>query len=115
MKLKYTPEAISDLQEIKHYIKTTLHNPAAANRISKGILDACAALKTFPEMGVSLEAKTGLETNLRMLVYENQLAVYRVDADTVSVARIINGRQDYIRILFGDMTEESPLEDLTTI
>ncbi len=115
MKLKYTPEAISDLQEIKRYIKTTLHNPAAANRISKAILDTCSALKRFPEMGISVEAKTDFETDLRMLVCENQIALYRIDMDTstVSIARIVNARQDYIRLLFGDMvlTPEQILEE----
>ena len=32
MKLRYTPETISDLQEIKRYIKNNLHNPTAALR-----------------------------------------------------------------------------------
>jgi len=124
MKLKYTPEAISDLQEIRHYIKTTLHSADAAKRISKRILDSYSSLKRFPEMGVSVEAKTGFETDLRMLVCENQIAIYRIDTDTdtVSIARIINSRQDYMRILFGDMTEqmieeelkqETPTEDIT--
>lgn len=117
MKLKYTPESISDLQEIKHYIKTTLHNPAAANRIARAILDACSALKRFPEMGMSVEAKTDFKTDLRMLVCENQIAFYRVDMDTstISIARIVNARQDYIRLLFGDMVvtpEQTPEENL---
>ena len=42
MKLRYTPEALRDLQEIKRYIKSELHNPTAANRITKAILDGCA-------------------------------------------------------------------------
>ncbi len=115
MKLKYTPEAISDLQEIKHYIKTTLHNPTAANRISKKILDACSDLKRFPEIGMSVEAKTGFETDLRMLVCEGQIAFYRMDSrtDTVSIARIVSARQDYIQLLFGDMVlmPEQTLEE----
>ena len=112
MKLEYTPEAIKDLLECKNYIGKNLHNPKAAARITKSILDACAALKQFPEMGGSVEAKTGFETSLRMLSCENQIAFYCVDTDndTVSIARIINGRQDYIRLLFAEM-EETPAED----
>lgn len=75
-------------------------------------------------MGVSVAAKTGFETDLRMLICKNQIAIYRIDTDTdtVFIARIINGRQDYMRILFGDMTEqvleeglkqETDLEDFT--
>ena len=102
MKLNYTPEAISDIQNIRHYIKHTLRNPAASARISKAILDACSSLKAFPKMGVSI---AGFETDLRMLPCENWIAVYRVDpdSDVVSIARIIDGRQDYMHILFGEL------------
>ena len=94
MKLRYTPEALRDLQEIKRYIKSELHNPAAANRITKAILDGCSQLKQFPEM------------DLRMLVVESYIALYRIETEVVSVGRIINARQDYIRILFGEVTPQ---------
>ena len=100
MKLRYTPEAISDLQSIKQYIKSTLRNPTAAARITKMILDNCASLKSFPESGSSISALTGYETDIRMLICENYIALYRVDDDMVSVARIIHAKQDYMRILF---------------
>ena len=105
MKLNYTPEAISDIQEIRRYIKDTLHNPTAAKRISKAILSACSSLKSFPEMGISIENKTGFETDLRMLICENWIAVYRIENESgvISVARILDARQDYIRILFGEI------------
>ena len=51
MRLRYTPEAISDIRSIKAYIRDQLHNPRAAARIGTMILDHCAALKTFPELG----------------------------------------------------------------
>ena len=115
MTLNYTPEAISDIQEIRRYIKHTLRNPTAAARISKAILDACSSLKAFPKMGVSVEGKTGVETDLRMLPCENWIAIYRIepDSDVVSVARIIYGRQDYMRILFGDMDFEPATDEST--
>ena len=113
MKLNYTPEAISDIREIKRYIGHTLRNPTATEHISKAILDACSSLKTFPKMGVSIEGRTGFETDLRMLVCENWIAIYRIesDSDVVSIARIIDGRQDYMRILFGDMGFENKSQD----
>ena len=104
MKLRYTPEAVCALQEIKRYIKNELHNPTAANRITKAILDGCARLKQFPEMGASIQAKTGYETDLRMLVVESHIALYRIETEAVSVGRIINARQDYIHILLGEVT-----------
>ena len=101
MKLRYTPESLCDLQEIKRYIKSELHNPTAASRITKAILNGCAQ---FPEMGVSIGAKTGYETDLRMLIVESYIALYRIETENVSVGRIINARQDYIRILLREVT-----------
>lgn len=101
MNIRYTPEALRDLLELKEYIGVTLQNPGAA-RITKGILDSCALLKQFPEMGMSLDARTGTETGLRCLRCGKRIAFYRIDGETVSVARILDGRQDYLRILFGD-------------
>ena len=95
MRLRYTPEAISDIRSIKAYIRDQLHNPRAAARIGTMILDHCAALKTFPELGVSVEGKTGW-----LLVCESYAAIYRRDGDVISVVRVFHGRQDFLRILF---------------
>ena len=113
MKLRYTPEAISDLQEIKSYIKSTLYNPTAALRISKAILAACSSLKSFPKMGMSMKSKTGFETDLRMLICESWVAVYRIEDESgmISVARIMDARQDYMRILFGEVEPVPTIEE----
>ena len=101
MRIKYTPQAIQDLQEIRGYISSALHNPKAAQRISKMILDSCAHLKEFPQSGVSMSAKLQVESSERILFCENYIAVYRVDDEYISVARILDARQDYVKILFG--------------
>lgn len=100
MKLRYTPQAIGDLQKIQTYIGDTLKNPKAALRIVQKILHACDRLTVFPFSGVSFQEKTGYETNLRVLFCENYLALYRVDEKFVSVARILDARQDYCALLF---------------
>ena len=102
MKIKYTPAAMEDLQEMKTYIAKTLHNPKAANRITKSILDSCANLKNHPQLGMSLAAKTGQDTDLRYLVCEQHLALYRVEGELILIARILDGRTDYMRVLFRD-------------
>ena len=104
MKLKYTPEAIRDLQSISNYISEVLFNPAAASRIKKRILKACVSLKQQPMMGGPVKAKTGYETDLRFLVCEKHLIFYRPEEEEISVSRIIDGRMDYISILFGDIS-----------
>ena len=100
MRIKYTPAAIADLQELKDYISKTLHNPKAAQRITKSIMDHCSQLKMHPQLGMSLAAKTGVETDLRYLVCEQYLTIYRVEDDLIMVARVLDGRTDYIKVLF---------------
>lgn len=105
MTIRYTPEAIRDLQQMRQYISKTLSNPRAAARISKMILDTCSKLKQHPKLGMSLEARTGQSTELRYLICEKYIAFYRIDGDVISVARILDGRQDYLRILFRNEDE----------
>lgn len=102
MKLKYTPEAIADLQGIKYYISKVLHNTKAANRITKSILDLCGNLKEYPLLGASLRGKVDMDTDLRYLICENYIALYRVEKDMILVARILDGRTDYMRIIFNE-------------
>lgn len=101
MILRYTPEAIRDLQALRGYIGKTLGNPKAADRIAKQILDTCSQLKQYPRLGASVEAKTGHSTDLRFVICEKWIAFYRIDEHVISVARILDGRQDYLHILFG--------------
>ena len=100
MKLKYTPEAIADLQNTKAYISDVLHNPKAARRITKQILDMCGSLKEHPNLGMSLKAKTDIDTDLKYLLCENHLAFYRIESDWVMVVRILDGRTDYMSVIF---------------
>lgn len=101
MTLRYTPEAIQDLQETKRYISKVLGNPKAAARITRNIMDTCSHLKQHPQMGASIEVKTGQPSDVHYLVCESHIAFYRIDGNIVSIARILDGRQDYLHILFG--------------
>lgn len=99
MILRYTPEAIGDLTDTKTYISKTLHNAKAANRITKSILESCASLKAFPQSSPLLEVLTGQPSDLRYIVAENHLVFYRVEDGYIMVARILDGRTDYLRVL----------------
>lgn len=106
--LKISPEAARDLAEIKRYIAVELKNRAAADRVVRSILKSLRILTEYAEAGMSLEAKTEYPSDLRMLSCEKHIVFYRAEGSTVYVARIINGRQDYLRILFGDEASGNP-------
>ena len=105
-KLRISPAAASDLAEIKTYISLELHNPQAAQRIVKSITHDLRHLQQNPPLGFSVSAKTGREIDLRALLSGNYFLFYRVENEAVQVARILDGRQDYLRVLFGAAEEK---------
>ena len=104
-KLRITPAAASDLAEIKAYISLELHNPQAAQRIVRNITHDLGHLQQNPHLGFAVSAKIGRETDLRALLSGNYFLFYRVENETVQVARILDGRQDYLRLWFGAAEE----------
>ncbi len=100
MRLRYTPQARTDLREIRAYIAETLANPQAADRMAKRLLQSCQRLKPYPQLGPRLAEKIGRETGLRYLVSGNYLIFYRAEPGCISVLRILDGRTDYLRTLF---------------
>ena len=101
-KLVISPEAARDLEKIKQYIIYELKNPSAARRIVRGITKDLRILERYAEAGPSVAALTGYSSDLRILVCGNYIAVYKVEGSSALVARVINARQDYIAVLFGD-------------
>ena len=100
-KIKLSPLAISDLQEIKSYISDDLSNQ---------IIDDYTLLETSPEMGISLSAKINITTDYRYLVSGKYIVFYKTDTEYVYISRILYGARDYIRILFNDeITDNSEL------
>lgn len=109
-KILYSKESRRDLDEIWDYIASELQNPIAAERIVNSIMDAVDQLADFAEAGAPLTSVTKVESDYRFLVIGNYLAFYRVYENEVYVDRILYGRRDYLRILFGDIINEDIIE-----
>ncbi len=101
MKLRINPEVIEEIAEIKRYIREELCNPTAADRIAKRIVSAYKGLKTAPFIGAPLDSVLEVKTDYRFLVCGNYLIFYKVKDDVISIYRVMNGRRDYCRQLFG--------------
>lgn len=107
--IHYSVEARRDLDEIWDYIEADLCNPTAAQRMVNRIMDAVDQLASFSDLGAPLSSITDTDTSYRYLVTGNYMTFYRVFGNDVYVDRILYGRRDYLRILFGDMIKtESP-------
>lgn len=99
--IKFSPEAINDLQQIKAYITDELCNEQAAVSTIAKIMEHINRLGTFPNSGAPLNSIIDFNTNYRFLVCDNYTAFYRIENNTVLIVRVLYGRRDFMRILFG--------------
>lgn len=101
MKVLFKKTALDDMQATEHYISETLGNGAAAKKLTRRVYDAIMLLADNPYMGTELSRKFAVETDLRFLVVAKQLVFYRVvEDDHIEVTRVLDGRQDYLALLF---------------
>jgi addiction module RelE/StbE family toxin len=105
-KLKISPKAKDDLAEIKGYISQELCNPQAAVNLVSKITKKIRGLPEYPGIGAPLSSVVDIQTDYRFLVCVNYLIFYRYEDGIVFVLRILYGRRDYTRILFGSLPED---------
>ena len=104
-KIHYSKESRRDLDEIWDYIVSEFQNPSAAERIVNGIIDAVDQLADFAEIGAPLSSVADVDSDYRFLVTGNYLTFYRLQGSNVYVDRVLYGRRDYLRILFGKIQD----------
>ena len=100
-KIHLSPRARGDLRAIKTYIALDLSNPKAAQdalaRIAKRLQD----LDLFPDIGAPLDLIIDIKTDYRFLVCDNYTVFYRHETEEIFIDRILYGKQDFIKVLFG--------------
>jgi len=101
MRIEYKSIALRDIQQKQNYIADVLKNRTAAQKLVISLLHAVSQLADNPTMGVPLNSKFDIDSDLRFLIVSKQLVFYRIEHDIVSVVRVLDGRQDYMSILFG--------------
>ena len=102
MIIRYKNAALRDIQQKQDYIANVLKNKKAAQNLVSSILRTVSQLMDNPMMGVPLNSKFDVDSDLRFFIISKQLAFYRIeDESVISVVRVLDGRQDYMSILFG--------------
>lgn len=100
-KIRYTPSAVDDMDEIFSYISR--ENISAAEIILEKIDNGISKLAEFPNMGsvLSDEEYALVQRGYRFIVIQPYIIFYRIINNTVIIHRILHGRRDYLRELFG--------------
>ncbi|ADG81758.1 type II toxin-antitoxin system mRNA interferase toxin, RelE/StbE family [Thermincola potens] len=99
-KIKYTPVAVDDMDEIFSYISKD--NVTAAEALLEKITTGISRLVEFPNMGsvLSDEEYTLVNRGYRFIVIHPYLVFYRIIDHSIVIHRILHGRRDYLRELF---------------
>ena len=101
MELKYTPKAKEDLQNVKYSILDTCGSKKPAAKVLREITKTVRNLAVFPYMGIELVKTTGVLTDYRSLFCRHNYIFYRIEGNRILIIRILNEKQDYMRVLFG--------------
>lgn len=94
----FSPEAVTQLDELEDYITHT-RSPVVAARYVDAIITYCESLSVFPLRGTS---RDDLLPTLRITHYRHTVIIaFMVDAhtETVSILGVFYGGQDYATLL----------------
>ena len=96
MKIRRLPQAIRDLDTI--WLHIAADDPAAATRLIERIATGTARLADFPESG---PARPEIGPGARSVTIGNYLVLYRIEADSVDIVRVIHGARAIAGLLDG--------------
>jgi len=101
-KIRFTPQAVADLDEIKRYISCDLFNPQAATALLALIFEKIRTLAALPQTGARLRTDIPSLKTYRFIPCKNYLVFYRTEEKYVSIIRILYARRDYLVLLDSD-------------
>ena len=89
MRIRWTPAAAADLQNISDYLKE--HHPQYRQPTMRKLYETIRSLKQWPGRG-----RLGSEEGTREILFQPlpYVAVYRVTETTIEVLRIYHGAQN---------------------
>lgn len=103
MIVEITPLADKDLNNIRDHIRLDFSTDNSA-KIMGAIYDDLEKLSIFPNMGVDILSKYGIQSDYLCLITHKNYAFYRIEGDSVKIIRVIDERRDFLKALFSRST-----------
>ena len=100
-KIRYTPEAMRDMDAVWDDVYEASKAPDVADRYVNDFIDEIEKRKLFPFSGIPLVYR-GLFTGFYAVHFKKYKAFYRIHDSYMEVIRIIMEKMDYMNILFGE-------------
>ena len=90
MKIRYTADAINDLERLRAFIEPK--NPHAARRVAAELLDGIENLAVFPDMGLPVRRAPNPKL-IRDLFVGNYMIRYQRNEQSIIVLQIWHGKE----------------------
>lgn len=103
MNLVWSPAAVEDLSSAVDYIEYDLDSPQAAKRFYDAVIERVRLFADVPGSGITLRTISGVDTGYRYTLCGSWMIFFSCETDQTIVIRILYGRSDYVRTLFGDI------------
>lgn len=97
----WSPVAVADLDTIWEWIAIENGEPAAADNTINAILDRVDGIAGHPLVSTPLDSRCRIRSEWRFVEERDYLAFFRVDGSRIYVDRVLSGKSDYLRKLFG--------------
>jgi len=91
MKIKYSPEAIDDLQRVVEFVE--IKNPFAARRIAIDLQEGVEKLKQSPEIGLPV-LKAPDPDQIRDLYINDYTVRYLITGEAIFILRIWHDKEN---------------------
>lgn len=102
MELVWSADAADDLDAAVEYISNDLGSPMAAERLFESIIEKARLFADFPGAATVLHTQSGIDTGYRYMVSGNWMAFFSLEAERALVVRVLYGKSDYMKTLFGE-------------
>lgn len=106
IRIRYTRDAVNDLDSIFDYIADD--NRKAAARLLERIENSILKLVNNPRLGSVLLSNdlSLIEPGYRRIIVKPYIIFYRIGKDEIFIARVLHGRQDWMSLLFENSYED---------
>lgn len=94
---------MDDLDDLVDYISNELGSPASAERLFESILEKAHLFADFPGAAAVLRTPSGISTGYRYMICENWMVFFSLEEQRALVVRILYGKSNYMKTLFGEM------------
>ena len=103
-RIVYSRTAIRDLDRVWDDVYEVSRDAETATRYVSDFIEKIDTKALFAKSGSPLYFKD-VFTGYYYVVFKSYMAFYRLEGDMMCIDRIIYGKRDYMRLLFGDIDE----------